>query len=237
MSSYLSKLCLHYPTACRLLQPRILRETISQLGLRDFGCARRVPQPLKALPGHVVENWRTGSALPPVPIWGWPESGGQFELVQEERRGQVKPGHRVPAHPGPGAGGCGGRFPGMPPGRRHGLVAPLSRQTQTIMRPSIHANHGLYFLKRAKKRLRLGRNGGLLKVTHKSDSDGDGKMWRHADFARWADPASTCGASAFGTCVRAGGLVPEFPGSDRSGPRAAGWVQERWPGRDYLRRV
>ena len=81
---------------------------------------------------------------------------------------------------------------------------PGAGQASTIMTPSIHANHELHFLKMAKKGLQLGQNGGLLKMPDKSDSDGDGKMWRQADFARWADPASRCGAFAQGWAVEVG---------------------------------
>ena len=126
----------------------------------------------------------------------WPESGGQFELRQEERGGQVKAGRRIrPTQVRVRADAAGASQACLMEGATRASF-PGAGQTQTIMRPSIHANHGLYFLKRAKKGLRLGRKGGLLKMPDKSDGDGDGKMWRPADFARWADPASACGAFA-----------------------------------------
>jgi hypothetical protein len=53
-----------------------------------------------------------------------------------------------------------------------------------------------------------------------SDGEGDGKMWWHAAFARWADPAYTCGASALGTRARVGRAVPEMLGGFTSGGRA-----------------
>ena len=43
-----------------------------------------------------------------------------------------------------------------------------------------------------------------------SDGEGEGKMWWHAAFARWAGPAYTCGASALGTRARVERPVPDF---------------------------
>ena len=48
-------------------------------------------------------------------------------------------------------------------------------------------------------------------------------MWRHAEVARWADPASTCGAYALGTRIRVGQVEVGKFRAQRREARPAGW--------------